>query len=353
MATLSASGLVIGALLAVPLGPWIETRAKRPVMIGTDLLRFAALASVPVAYLLDLLSFVQLLLVSIITAAARIGSRSASGAYLASIVATDRLVVATSRFESATWSATIVGPPVGGVLIGLFGPVVTFVVDAASYLLSALGITAIRTPEPVAAPEQKRTARWRDIADGWRFLLAHATLRRLFGNAVLVNGLIMAAEPPLAVLMLGRLGFPVWAYGLAFAVPCIGGLVGARLAPRITARLGERRALRVLGGLRACWPLGLALVQPGATGLVIVMATELGLIVCCSIFNPVLAAYRLRTTDAARRARVLTAWSVSTTAGTALLTLTWGLVAELTGPREAIALAGVLLLGTPFLLPKP
>jgi hypothetical protein len=31
----------------VPLGPWIEFRRKRPVMIGMDLVRFAAVMSIP------------------------------------------------------------------------------------------------------------------------------------------------------------------------------------------------------------------------------------------------------------------------------------------------------------------
>jgi len=110
--------------------------------------------------------------------------------------------------------------------------------------------------------------------------------------------------------------------------------------------------LRVFGALRACWPLGLAFIRPGLAGLVIVMATELGLITCASIFNPVFAVYRLNNTDTDRHARVLTAWSIGTSTSIAVVTVLWGLLAQLTGPRAAIALAGVLLLGTPFLLPR-
>ncbi|MYS18492.1 MFS transporter, partial [Streptomyces sp. SID4982] len=83
----------------------------------------------------------------------------------------------------------------------------------------------------------------------------------LFLNTVLVNGLIMAQAPPLAVLMLGPLGFAPWQYGLAFAVPCLGGLLGSRLARPLAARHGRRRVLLASGVLRACWPIGLALVR--------------------------------------------------------------------------------------------
>jgi hypothetical protein len=350
VATLSSAGLAIGALLAVPLGPWMEFRAKRPVMIAMDLVRFAALASVPVAFALGVLTFAQLLVVSVVAAAAKIAFTAASGAYLRTIVPADRLLVATSRFESTTWSATVVGPPLGGAAIGLFGPVTTVLADAVSYLLSALGVAAIRQPERPAS--RKTPPRWSDVVEGWRYILARDTLRRFFVNVLLVNGLIMAGEPVLSVLMLAHLGFPVWQYGLAFAVPCVGGLIGARLARRVVARHGEQRVLRVVGALRACWPVGLAFVQPGLAGLVIVMGTELGLIICASLFNSVFASYRLTTIDSDRLARVLTAWSISTSASIAVITVLWGLLAQLAGPRAALALAGVALLATPFLLPR-
>ncbi|MFE0026480.1 MFS transporter [Amycolatopsis sp. NPDC059021] len=348
VAALSSSGLLIGALLAVPLGPWMEFRAKRPVMIAMDVVRFAALATLPLAYWLDVLSFAQLLVISVVTAAAKIAFTAAGGAYLKTIVPADRLLVATSRFEATTWSATVVGPPVGGAVIGLVGPVATVVIDAVSYLFSALGIAAIREPEP---PAKKTSTRRRgDIVEGWRYIFTHDTLRPLFLNAMLVNGFIMAGEPLLSVLMLSHLGFEVWEYGLAFAVPCIGGLIGARLSRRVAARWGEPRVLRVFGTLRACWPLGLAFVRPGVAGLVIVMVTEFGLIVCASLFSSVLSAYRLNHTEADRRARVLAAWSIGTSTSIAVLTLLWGLLAQLIGPRAALALAGILVLGTPFLL---
>ncbi|MFD2422736.1 MFS transporter [Amycolatopsis pigmentata] len=352
VAALSASGLAIGALLAIPLGPWMEFRAKRPVMIAMDVVRFGALASIPLAYWLGVLSFAQLLAVSIVTATAKIAFTAASGAYLKSIVPGDRLLVATSRFESTNWSASMVGPPLGGAAIGLLGPVVTVVADAVSYLLSAIGVTAIREPEQPQKPRNPQVRRWSDIVEGWRYLFAHPTLRRLFVNTMLVNALIMATEPLLSVLMLSHLGFPVWEYGLAFAVPCTGGLIGSRLARRISSRWGEARVLRVFGALRACWPLGLVFIRPGLAGLLIVMVTEFGLILCVSIFSPVSATYRLNNTPDDRQARVLAAWSATTGTSTAVCTVVWGLLAQFTGPHAAIALAGVALLGTPFLLPR-
>ena len=349
---LAAAGLAAGAALAIPLGPWVEFRRKRPVMVATDLIRFAALMSVPAAFALGWLSFAQLLVVSIVAAAADIAFRAASGACLKALVRPEDLLVANGRFESTTWTAIALAPPLGGAAVSLFGPVATVVADAVSYLFSAIGIRAIGGTEPQPVPAAAARVRAGDLLDGWRSILAHPTLRPLFFNTVLVNGLIMATAPLLAVLMLGRLGFAPWQYGLAFGAPCVGGLTGARLARPLVARFGQHKVMIAAGALRALWSLGLAFVGPGAAGIALVIAVQLGLVTCMGAFNPVFATYRLEQAGTDRVARILSAWSVTNKLTIAALTALWGLLAGVTGPRAAIAMAGLLMLTTPLLLPR-
>jgi MFS family permease len=351
VSALSAAGLAVGAVVAVPLGPWVERRRKRPVMVAMDVLRFAALLTVPIAYVLGVLDLAQLIVVTVVVAAAKIAFNAASGAYLRALVPRESLVGASSRFEATTWTALTIGPPLGGAAIGILGPVVTVVADAVSYLLSALGVAAIGGREPSPSSPEARV-RAHDLLVGWRHLLTHPTLRPLFLNTLLVNGLIMTGEPLMAVLMLGRLGFAPWQYGLAFAAPCLGGFVAARAAPRLVGRFGADRVLWWSGVLRVCFPLALAFVGPGTPGLLLVIAAQLGLVAACGVYNPVLAARRLELTPADRVARTLTAWSVTSSASIAVLTALGGVIGELVGPRAAVAVAGVALLATPILLPR-
>ncbi|WP_162951047.1 MFS transporter [Streptomyces sp. CC0208] len=349
VSALAAAGLAVGAAVAVPLGPWVEFRRKRPVMVAMDLVRFAALLSVPAAYALGALTFVQLLAVSVVVAAADITFSAASGAFLKSLVDRDDLLVANGRFEATNWTTIVIGPPLGGAAIGAFGPVTTLLADAVSYLLSALGIRAIGGGEP--RPEPAGAAKG-SLLEGWRHILASPVLRPLFFNTVLVNALIMVPVPLLTVLMLGPLGFAPWQYALAFSVPCLGGLLGSRIARPLVTRYGQHRVLMTSGVLRACWPLGLAFVGPGTAGLLLVMTVELGVITSCAVFNPVFSTHRLEMTPTDRVVRTLSAWSVTGKLTTAALTALWGLLATLTGTRAAIALAGLLLLATPLLLPR-
>jgi len=141
----------------------------------------------------------------VIVAAADITFKAAGGACLKALVRREDLLVANGRFESATWTATVLGPPLGGAAIGMLGPVTAVVANAAGFLLSAVEIRAIgrREPRPgrTDAPPRLRPG---DLLEGWRYILANPALRPLFFNTVLVNGLIMAASPLLSTLILGR-----------------------------------------------------------------------------------------------------------------------------------------------------
>ncbi|MFD4025882.1 MFS transporter [Streptomyces sp. NPDC058576] len=352
VSALAAAGLAAGALLALPLGPWVEARRKKPVMVVTDLVRFGALLTIPLAHFAGALTYTQLLTVSVIGAAANIAFTSAAGAYLKQLVRPDQLLHANGRFETTTWTATAVGPTLGGAAISLLGPAVTVIANAVGFLLSALGIGAIRQKEAAAERAPSEKFRAADLVQGWRFIHEDRRLRPLFWNTVAVNALIMATEPLMAVLLLDDLGWAAWQYGLAFGLPCVGGFVGAQAAPRLEARYGRLRVMRTSGVLRALWPVGLFFVMPGTGGVLLVIAVELALITCMGVFNPLFATERLQRVPAERVGRVLTAWQVTGVGAIAALTALWGVLAALTDARVAIGIAGVLLLATPWLLPR-
>jgi hypothetical protein len=83
------------------------------------------------------------------------------------------------------------------------------------------------------------------------------------------------------------------------------------------------------------------------------MAVELAIIISMSLYNPVLATYRLEHTPQDRIARTLSAWSISSSASIAVFCALGGLLADATSPRTAITVAGLLILASPLLLPRP
>jgi MFS family permease len=131
-----------------------------------------------------------------------------------------------------------------------------------------------------------------------------------------------------------------------------GGLIGSRLARAVVARFGQHRVFRTVGILRAVWLIGLAFARPGVVGLATVMAVELAIIFSMSLYNPVLATYRLEQTPSRHIARTLSAWSIGSSASIAIFTALGGLLADLTATRTALAVAGLAVLASPLLLPR-
>jgi MFS family permease len=83
-----------------------------------------------------------------------------------------------------------------------------------------------------------------------------------------------------------------------------------------------------------------------------VIAVELAIVICMSLYSPVLATYRLEHTPKDRLARTLSAWSISSGAAIAVFSALGGVLADATGPRTALAVAGLLILASPLLLPR-
>jgi MFS family permease len=110
--------------------------------------------------------------------------------------------------------------------------------------------------------------------------------------------------------------------------------------------------LLVTGTARACFPLGLAFTFTGLGGLAFFIVVQTALIIFMGLYTPVYQTYRLERLADDRVSRALAAWSITSNATIAALTALWGVLATLTSARIAIAVAGVLLLATPALLPR-
>ncbi|MEV0647540.1 MFS transporter [Phytomonospora sp. NPDC050363] len=348
---LAALAAIVSAMIALPAGGLIEFRRKRPVMIGADLVRFAVLASVPVAMVFGVLTYAHLCVVGVTQTACSIVFNAAGGAHLKALVTPDQRMAANSRFETTLWTMISVGPPLGGVLVSWFGAALTVGLDAVSFLLSALGIRRLRAPEP-EPPKRVHKGHWAaELTAGWRYIFAHRGLHALFWNAMVFGGAMMLSTPLLAVLMLRELGFTPWEYGLALGIPGVGGVLGSLLARRLTLRFGQRGILLSFGVLRGLTLSALPFAAPGTAGLVVIVVSETALLFCAGVFNPAFTTYRMGVTVDGFMARVTGAWAVSSKSVQPMFIAAGGLLAAATSTRTALAVAAVAVFASAALLP--
>lgn len=344
-------GGVVAALLALPLGPFVERHTKRPFMIATDLVRFAILAAVPIAAALGQLNFVLLCVAQATLTAGAISFAAANASNLKSLLPPDKLLDANSRVETTYWTAAAAGPPIGGVLIGWFGATVTVAINSISFLLSAIGISRVETPEP-EPPRRASGHNWlHEVREGWGAIVAAPTLRALFLNAMLFGSGLLLMTAVLPVFMLRDLGLTPWQYGLALGLPGLGGVLGAACSAPIARRIGERQVLLALGTSRTLWAGLVCLAPPGAMGLTVIIACDFLLMFSAGTFNPVFTTHRMRSTPDHVMARVSATWSVSAKCAQSAGMFAGGLVATGLGVRPALATGALLMLCASLALP--
>ena len=245
---------------ALPLlaGHWLEGRRKRGVMIAADVIRAAAVAVIPLAWAFDLLTLPLLVAVAFLVGAASVVFDIASFAYLPDFVPEQDLPAANRALQGSSTAAQVGGPGLSGLLVQLLGPAIALLVDAFSYLASAVGIGSPRRTEVAPKVTDARPSLW----EGVRQIKVSPFLRALTAHAALYNASAQILVVNLVVLAVKERGLSAGGYGIALSAGGAGAFAGAMIGLRLAKRLGYGRAFLTSLALSTGLPLLLALL-PG------------------------------------------------------------------------------------------
>ncbi|WP_040339878.1 MFS transporter [Candidatus Blastococcus massiliensis] len=276
----TAAFLVIG----LPAGAWVDRWRRKRVLMVNDLVRAAALASLPVAHLLDALALPQLFVVAAVTGTATVFFDVAYQSYLPTLVARDQIVDGNGKLEASRAVAQVAGPGLTGVLLRFLGPPLLIAANALTFLLSAFFIARIRHVDVVPDRSTRRRLRT-EIAEGLSFVLRHPLLRRIVACTGTANLFHSMSTALLVLFALRTLGIPESTLGLVLSAGAAGGLVGAVTAARFARLVGEGRAI----------PLSALLLLPFAalTPLAAVGPAELLLVVGMFGYSWAVVAYNV------------------------------------------------------------
>jgi MFS family permease len=354
MGYLGAAALLPHLFFALPAGVWLErVPRRRQVMILADVGRAGLLASLPLAYVFDSLTFTQLYVVAFGTGTlAVLFDISYSTLYVA-IVERERYIEANSFLHGSRSFSYIAGPSVGGVLVQFLSAPTALLADALSFVASALFLGRLEAPEP---PLERRTTRARDeVTEGLAFLFRNSILRpALLGTATL-NFFNYAFWALFLLYAADELGIKAGTLGLVLGVGAFGGLTGAVVAGRLGRRIGLGPAF-ILG--MVLFPLPLLLI-PAAGGpeprvLAMLFAAEFlsGLGVMILDINA--SAFMTALTPDRLRSRTTGAFNFVNWGIRPLGSLLGGALGSALGLRPALWLSSVAALaGVLWLLPSP
>ncbi|MEV0199022.1 MFS transporter [Nonomuraea sp. NPDC050691] len=237
------SALQTAAFLAIglPAGVWVDRLSKRRVMITADLLRFALLASIPIAYALGLLSIGMMLVVALLAGTAQVFDDVADQTYLPELVDKQSLSSGNSKLEFVRSGGALAGPSLGGVLVQALGPPLTVLATALASLGSALFIASIRTPERRVPADDRQGGMWQGIREGLVFVWGDRLLRPIVAATAGTN-LCISAVLGLSVLFLAdEVGLAPGVIGVLLMSGAVGGLLGGLTGTRLFARYGTAR----------------------------------------------------------------------------------------------------------------
>ncbi len=331
LAALTYAASLLPALVAGPLlGHLADTRQRRELMIGCDLVRAALIAvmlvpGLPVAILIGLL---------FVASAVDPPFNAARAALLPEVLTGERYPVGQSINGVASQTAQVVGFGLGGALVATLTPRGALGIDVASFLVSAalVRLTLARRPAPQSATG---LSRWELVSSGTTMVLGDPLLRRLIGVTAASFGTIIATEG-LAVSYAHEIGRGDVATGLLTAAVPVGSALGLVLVGRTPAA----RQVNTLRLLAVLWPLPLlaTILRPGVAVTVALWALT-GALSSYYLLGNVLFA---RALEAGKRGRAFAFAQSALVAVQGVGLLGVGAVADVTSPSVAVAVAGLV-----------
>jgi MFS family permease len=259
---------VVPIVVLGPLGGSLADRFdRRRVMVVSDLFRAGCMLGLVAVATAGLPVVFAPVLAALATAA--------SAPYLPSAAATTPRLVpdpdlpGANAARSAVGMAAIAGGPVvGAVLLLLGSPAVAFLVNGASFVVSALAVLSIPAGAAFApARSGQRSSLVEDVVVGVRTLRSHPSAVRLVG-ADIVCSVIYGLQTVVLLLLSRALGFGDAGYGWVLAGLGVGGVLGTGLTAR-AARSPRPRRVLVLSLLAVSASPVLMAVTPCLTGLLV------------------------------------------------------------------------------------
>ena len=248
-------------LIGLPAGAWVDRLPARPVMIVADLVASVAFASVPVAAVLGVLTLAQLLLCALVGGCAAVFFQTGYQVFLPAMLEGADLAGANALMHGSQSAARVGGPGLAGLLAGTVGAVGGVLLDAVSFLVSAVCLLSLRDRREVrSAP---RSSLRREIAQGARWLVRDPYQRVLTVWGGMANFTLAGYQAVLVVFLVHDVSLTPGVVGLLMALASVGGVAGAAIAPGLGRRFGTARAF--IGCELVAAPAGLliGLAAPG------------------------------------------------------------------------------------------
>jgi MFS family permease len=235
LAISSAVAYVPYLLFGLAIGAWVDRADRRRLMIAADIGRALLVASVPLLAGAGFFALWYVYAVQFVVATLGICFSAAQSAALPSLVERDGLVAANGRLIAGWSAAAVVGPLLAGGLAAFVPMPALLLVDALSFVVSALALGLIRRRFSQGTAHARARLR-EEIAAGLRYVWRNRVIRAITLLLLLLNIVGPTARVQLVLFAKQQLGASDARVGLLSAVASAGVLLGSLGASRLTRR---------------------------------------------------------------------------------------------------------------------
>lgn len=249
-ATPAMVGLLVAAvwapnLLSVVVGTWAERQpSKKRLLIVANLIQAGAVVRLPVTYLAAHVTLAQLFVVALLQGAGGVLAHTSGQAFFVRLVRKDAYVEANSLLSGTRSASFIAGPALGGALIQAISAPMAVLVDAVSFLVSAVTLRAVQVDERRTQPAEPGSL-LQQIRSGFRFVFSHPYLRPALACVTTANFFSYVLNAVLVLFAVRTLGLTPALIGLALGIGAVGGLVGTLVAGPLGRRIGAGRSIAI------------------------------------------------------------------------------------------------------------
>ena len=351
MGYLVAAELLPNLLFSLHAGAWADRRArKRQTMIGTDIGRALLIASIPVAYAFDALTFPHMVVVGFLMGMLTVLFHVSHSSFYPAIVPRERLIEGGSITHGSRALSYVVGPSIGGVLVQVISAPATLVVDACSYVVSALFLRTLDVDEP--APEAAGKGH---VVAGVRWVFSSPIIRAALGATATINFFNFVFAALFILYATKELDVSPATLGLVLGAAAVGGILGAVVTSRVARRIGVGPAF-ALGCVLFPAPLLLVPLAQGPDWVILacLFLAEFGCGFGVMMLDISAGAIAAAVVPERLRSRVSGAYMVVNYGVRPVGALVGGALGTAIGLRETLWIATVgALLGVLWLLPSP
>ena len=237
MGILGAVQLAPFLLLGLFVGVWVDRLRRRPILIAADIGRALLLLVIPLMALTQTLRIEYLYIVGFLLGTLELLFDVAYMSFLPSLIQREQLVHGNSMLQMSDSVAQVAGPGLGGALVQLLTAPLAILVDALSFLASAISIVAIRVREEPVQKVERRNA-WGEIREGLQVVIGNPLLRAIGGCTATLNLFANALFTVYMLYCTGSLGLKPAVIGAIFAIGGLSTIAGTLLAGPAATRFG-------------------------------------------------------------------------------------------------------------------